>query len=73
MKRPPISVLLGSQPKNEELSSTGGFLDYELNSEKVNKTLTECLQLAEQVLSLLPTNSTHRALQHGSIVDVLDL
>ncbi|XP_048789307.1 cytoskeleton-associated protein 2 [Lagopus muta] len=48
MKRPPISVLLGSQPKNEELSSTGGFLDYELNSEKVNKTLTECLQLAEQ-------------------------
>ncbi|XP_042694889.1 cytoskeleton-associated protein 2 isoform X2 [Centrocercus urophasianus] len=48
MKRPPTSVLLGSQPKNEELSSTGGFLDYELNSEKVNKTLTECLQLAEQ-------------------------
>lgn len=50
MKRPPTSVLLGTQPKIEEqeLSSTGGSLDNELNSEEVNKTLTECLQLAEQ-------------------------
>ncbi|XP_021232602.1 cytoskeleton-associated protein 2 [Numida meleagris] len=50
MKRPPTSVLLGTQPKNEEqeLSSSGGSLDHELNSEKVNKTLAECLQLAEQ-------------------------
>ncbi|XP_065586353.1 cytoskeleton-associated protein 2 [Cyrtonyx montezumae] len=50
MKRPPMSVFLGTQPKNEEqeLSSTGCSLDKELNSEKVNKTLAECLQLAEQ-------------------------
>ncbi|NXJ11213.1 CKAP2 protein, partial [Odontophorus gujanensis] len=50
MKRPPMSVLLGTQPKNEEqeLSSTGCSLDQELNSEKVNKTLAECLQLAQQ-------------------------
>ncbi|XP_015707362.1 cytoskeleton-associated protein 2 isoform X2 [Coturnix japonica] len=50
MKRPPTSVLLGTQPKNEEqeLAYTGGSLNHELNSEKVNKTLTECLQLAEQ-------------------------
>lgn len=72
MKRLPTSVLLGTQPKIEEqeLSSTGGSLDNELNSEEVNKTLTECLQLAEQVFSLLPTNSMHRTLQNGSIVDV---
>ncbi|OXB54143.1 hypothetical protein ASZ78_011123 [Callipepla squamata] len=50
MKRPPTSMLLGTQPKNEEQepSSTGCSLDQELNSEKVNKTLAECLQLAEQ-------------------------
>uniref|UniRef100_A0A8C9EUQ8 Cytoskeleton associated protein 2 n=1 Tax=Pavo cristatus TaxID=9049 RepID=A0A8C9EUQ8_PAVCR len=50
MKRPPTAVLLGTQPKNEEQEPPveESSLDYELNSEKVNKTLTECLQLAEQ-------------------------
>ncbi|NXC47008.1 CKAP2 protein, partial [Penelope pileata] len=50
MKRPPISVLLRSQSNGEqqEFSSTSGSLDHALNSEKVNKTLAECLQLTEQ-------------------------
>ncbi|NXS91999.1 CKAP2 protein, partial [Jacana jacana] len=49
MRRPPISVLLGPQSKSKEQEfSSGGSLDHVLNSEKVNKTLTECLQLTEQ-------------------------
>ncbi|NXI62217.1 CKAP2 protein, partial [Anseranas semipalmata] len=50
MKRPPTSVLLGTQPKSEEqeFSSTGGSLDHVVHSEKVNKILAECLQLTEQ-------------------------
>ncbi|KAM9203400.1 cytoskeleton-associated protein 2 [Mergus octosetaceus] len=50
MKRPPISVLLETRFKSEEreFSSAGGSLDHVLHSEKVNKTLAECLQLSEQ-------------------------
>ncbi|XP_054045013.1 cytoskeleton-associated protein 2 [Rissa tridactyla] len=49
MRRPPISVLLGPQSKSkEELFSSGDSLDHVLYSEKVNKTLAECLQLTEQ-------------------------
>ncbi|NXL94216.1 CKAP2 protein, partial [Alectura lathami] len=50
MKRPPTSVLLGTQLKSEEQesSSTSGSLDHELHGEKVNTTLAECLQLTEQ-------------------------
>ncbi|XP_054019110.1 cytoskeleton-associated protein 2 [Dryobates pubescens] len=49
MKRPPIAVVQGPQPKREEneLSSDDSLEDV-LHSEKVNKTLTVCLQLAEQ-------------------------
>ncbi|NWH57237.1 CKAP2 protein, partial [Geococcyx californianus] len=45
MRRPPISVVLGHQSRseNEEFS-----LEHVLHSEKVNKTLAECLQLTEQ-------------------------
>lgn len=59
MKRPPISVVLETRLKSEEqeFSSAGGSLDHVLHSEKVNKTLVECLQLSEQVFNLLPTNS----------------
>ncbi|XP_035179608.1 cytoskeleton-associated protein 2 isoform X2 [Oxyura jamaicensis] len=50
MKRPPISVLLETRPKSEEqdFSSAASSLDLVLHSEKVNKTLAECLQLTEQ-------------------------
>ncbi|XP_050756957.1 cytoskeleton-associated protein 2 isoform X1 [Gymnogyps californianus] len=49
MRRPPISVLLGPQYKSEEQEfSSGDSLEHVLHSEKVNKTLTECLQLTEQ-------------------------
>ncbi|KAM4684258.1 cytoskeleton-associated protein 2 [Amazona ochrocephala] len=45
MRRPPISMLLGSQSKSEE---SGDSLEHVLHHEKVNKTLAECLQLTEQ-------------------------
>ncbi|XP_074995800.1 cytoskeleton-associated protein 2 isoform X2 [Calonectris borealis] len=49
MRRPPLSVLLGPQSKSEEQEfSSGDSLEHVLHSEKVNKTLTECLQLTEQ-------------------------
>uniref|UniRef100_A0A8C0B297 Cytoskeleton associated protein 2 n=1 Tax=Buteo japonicus TaxID=224669 RepID=A0A8C0B297_9AVES len=49
MRRPPISVLLRPQSKSEEqLLSSGDSLEHVLHSEKVNKTLAECLQLTEQ-------------------------
>ncbi|KFQ49565.1 Cytoskeleton-associated protein 2, partial [Pelecanus crispus] len=49
MRRPPISVFLGSQSKSEEQEfSSGDSSEHVLHSEKVNKTLTECLQLTEQ-------------------------
>lgn len=56
MRRPPISVFLGPQStsKQQEFSS-GDSLEHVLYSEKVNKTLAECLQLTEQVFNLLPT------------------
>ncbi|KFW02820.1 Cytoskeleton-associated protein 2, partial [Fulmarus glacialis] len=57
MRRPPLSVLLGPQSKSEEQEfSSGDSLEHVLHSEKVNKTLTECLQLTEQVFNPLPTN-----------------
>ncbi|NXG80192.1 CKAP2 protein, partial [Baryphthengus martii] len=46
MRRPPISMLLGPQPRTEESSDYS--LECVLHSEKVNKTLMECLQLTEQ-------------------------
>ncbi|NXQ91770.1 CKAP2 protein, partial [Nyctibius grandis] len=49
MKRPPISVLLRRQSKSEEQEFfSGDSLEHVLHSEKVNKTLAECLQLTEQ-------------------------
>ncbi|XP_061876444.1 cytoskeleton-associated protein 2 [Colius striatus] len=49
MRRPPISVLLAAQPKSEEQElSSSDSLEHVLHSEKVNKTLAECLQLIEQ-------------------------
>ncbi|NXD81937.1 CKAP2 protein, partial [Halcyon senegalensis] len=49
MRRPPISMLLGTQSRTEEQElSLGVSLEHVLNSEKVDKTLTECLQLTEQ-------------------------
>ncbi|NWS51647.1 CKAP2 protein, partial [Chunga burmeisteri] len=49
MRRPPMSVLLGPQSKSEEQEfSSGDSLEHILHSEKVNKTLAECLQLTEQ-------------------------
>ncbi|KAF1562160.1 Cytoskeleton-associated protein 2, partial [Eudyptes schlegeli] len=49
MRRPPISVLLGPQSTSEEQEfSSGDSLEHVLHSEKVNKTLAECLQLTEQ-------------------------
>ncbi|NWU70029.1 CKAP2 protein, partial [Pterocles burchelli] len=49
MRRPPISMLLGPQSKSEEQEfSSGDSLEHVLHSEKVNKTLTECLQLTKQ-------------------------
>ncbi|NXP55899.1 CKAP2 protein, partial [Heliornis fulica] len=49
MRRPPLSVLLGTQSKSEEKElSSAGSLEHVLHNEKVNKTLTECLQLTEQ-------------------------
>ncbi|NXK93100.1 CKAP2 protein, partial [Formicarius rufipectus] len=46
MRRPPIYALMGSQSKSEEqeLSSADALEQ----NEKVNKTLSECLQLTEQ-------------------------
>ncbi|NXY75864.1 CKAP2 protein, partial [Glareola pratincola] len=48
MRRPPISVLLGPQSKSKELFSSGDSLEHVLHSEKVDKTLMECLQLTKQ-------------------------
>ncbi|NXN47068.1 CKAP2 protein, partial [Rhinoptilus africanus] len=48
MRRPPISVLLGPQSKSKEEISSGDSLEHVIYSEKVNKTLAECLQLTEQ-------------------------
>ncbi|XP_074942109.1 cytoskeleton-associated protein 2 isoform X4 [Phalacrocorax aristotelis] len=49
MRRPPTSVLLGSQFKSEEQEfSSGDSLEHVLHSEKVKTTLAECLQLTEQ-------------------------
>ncbi|NXN31645.1 CKAP2 protein, partial [Nycticryphes semicollaris] len=48
MRRPPISLLLGPQSKSKQEFSSGGSLEHVLNSEKVNKTLAECLQLTEK-------------------------
>ncbi|NXW05537.1 CKAP2 protein, partial [Fregetta grallaria] len=49
MRRPPLPVLLGPQSKSEEQEfSSGDSLEHALHSEKVNKTLAECLQLTEQ-------------------------
>ncbi|XP_025964256.1 cytoskeleton-associated protein 2 isoform X2 [Dromaius novaehollandiae] len=50
MKRPPLSVFLGTQSKSEaqEISSADDSLEHLLHDEKVNKTLSECLQLTEQ-------------------------
>ncbi|XP_064297007.1 cytoskeleton-associated protein 2 isoform X1 [Phalacrocorax carbo] len=49
MRRPPASVLLGSQFKSEEQEfSSGDSLEHVLHSEKVKTTLAECLQLTEQ-------------------------
>ncbi|NXA48430.1 CKAP2 protein, partial [Nothocercus julius] len=50
MKRPPPSVSLGIQSKSEsqQFSSTEDSSEHLLHDEKVNKTLSECLQLTEQ-------------------------
>ncbi|KAM6420305.1 cytoskeleton-associated protein 2 isoform 2-T2 [Pluvialis apricaria] len=49
MRRPPISVFLGPQSKSKQQEfSSGDSLEHVLYSEKVNKTLAECLQLTEQ-------------------------
>ncbi|NXL48558.1 CKAP2 protein, partial [Podilymbus podiceps] len=49
MRRPPISLLLGPQSQSEEQEfSSADSLEHVLHNEKVNKTLTECLQLTEQ-------------------------
>ncbi|NXS43377.1 CKAP2 protein, partial [Balaeniceps rex] len=49
MRRPPISVFLGPQSKSEgQEFSSGDSLEHVSHSEKVNKTLAECLQLTEQ-------------------------
>ncbi|NWS97216.1 CKAP2 protein, partial [Mionectes macconnelli] len=49
MRRPPTYVLLGPQSKSEEQEySSADALKHILHSEKVNKILSECLQLTEQ-------------------------
>ncbi|NXG54314.1 CKAP2 protein, partial [Hemiprocne comata] len=49
MRRPPVSALPGPHSKCEEKEfSSGDSLEHVLHSEKVNKTLAECLQLTEQ-------------------------
>ncbi|XP_050188891.1 cytoskeleton-associated protein 2 [Myiozetetes cayanensis] len=49
MRRPPAFALLGPQSKSEEQEySSADALKHILHSEKVNKTLSECLQLAAQ-------------------------
>ncbi|NXK33330.1 CKAP2 protein, partial [Piprites chloris] len=49
MRRPPTYALLGPQSKTEEQEySSANALKHILHSEKVNKTLSECLQLTEQ-------------------------
>ncbi|XP_030903616.1 cytoskeleton-associated protein 2 isoform X2 [Melopsittacus undulatus] len=45
MRRPPIPMLLEPQFKREKSSDS---LEHVLHNEKVNKTLSECLQLTEQ-------------------------
>ncbi|XP_061313414.1 cytoskeleton-associated protein 2 isoform X1 [Pezoporus flaviventris] len=45
MRRPPIHVLLEPQFKSKV---SGDSLEHVLHNEKVNKTLSECLQLTEQ-------------------------
>ncbi|XP_071408145.1 cytoskeleton-associated protein 2 isoform X2 [Pithys albifrons albifrons] len=45
MRRPPIYALLGSPSKSEEQEFSADALE---QSEKVNRTLSECLQLTEQ-------------------------
>ncbi|NXG08251.1 CKAP2 protein, partial [Sakesphorus luctuosus] len=45
MRRPPIYALMGSQSKSEQEFYSADALE---QSEKVNKTLSECLQLTEQ-------------------------
>ncbi|XP_064501819.1 cytoskeleton-associated protein 2 isoform X1 [Pseudopipra pipra] len=49
MRRPPAHMLLGSQSTSEEQEcSSADALKHILHSEKVNKILSECLQLTEQ-------------------------
>ncbi|NXM34017.1 CKAP2 protein, partial [Oxyruncus cristatus] len=49
MRRPPAFALLGPQSKSEEQEHySADALKHILHSEKVNKTLSECLQLTEQ-------------------------
>ncbi|NWU90306.1 CKAP2 protein, partial [Upupa epops] len=49
MRRPPICMCLVPQSRIEEQEfSSGDSLEHLLHSEKVKKTLTECLQLTEQ-------------------------
>ncbi|XP_017670561.1 PREDICTED: cytoskeleton-associated protein 2 isoform X2 [Lepidothrix coronata] len=49
MRRPPAYALLGSQSTSEEQEySSADALKHILHSEKVNKILSECLQLTEQ-------------------------
>ncbi|XP_062432669.1 cytoskeleton-associated protein 2 [Rhea pennata] len=49
MKRPPPSVFLRAQTKGEAQEfSSNDSLEHLLHSEKVNKTLSECLHLTEQ-------------------------
>lgn len=55
MRRPPTCVLLRSKSKREEQElSSGNSLQHVLHSEKVKKTLAECLHLIEQVFGPLP-------------------
>ncbi|NXA26159.1 CKAP2 protein, partial [Ibidorhyncha struthersii] len=49
MRRPPVSVFPGPRSKNKQQEfSSGDSSEHVLYSEKVNKTLSECLQLTEQ-------------------------
>lgn len=48
MRRPPICAILGPHPKSEEQEFSAA------DTEKVNKTLSECLHLIEQVPGPLP-------------------
>lgn len=53
MRRPPIHALLGPQSKGEEREVSAA------DTEKVNKTLSECLHLTEQVLGPHLLSSGH--------------